>query len=81
METDSNKTGKREDVLITEDIENDSIKVRAMISCSKCGTEKIFRNKYKHSDLELMVVSLKVFDWLTCSKCGELLKLDLEFII
>jgi DNA-directed RNA polymerase subunit RPC12/RpoP len=81
LESDSNKTGKREGALTKEELDKELITVRAKISCPKCKTEKIFKNQFKHSDLELMVVSLKVFDWLTCSKCGEILKLDLEFNI
>lgn len=81
MESDSNKADKREDALSKEKLDKSIIEVRATISCPKCKTEKIFKNQFKHSDLELMTVSLKVFDWLTCSKCGELLKLDLEFKI
>jgi len=29
--------------------------------------------------MELLVTCIKIFDWLTCNKCGDLLKLDLEF--
>lgn len=59
----------------------DSIKVRAIISCPTCSYKKSFRNQFLRKDMELMTVALKVFDWLVCDKCGELLSLNLEFEI
>lgn len=58
---------------------NDLIQVRAIISCSSCSYKKMFRNQFPRKDLELLTVAVKVFDWMTCNKCGDLLKLDLEF--
>ncbi len=55
------------------------ILVRAIMTCNTCGKEKKFRNQFLRKDLELMVVALKVFDWMVCNKCGELFRLDLEF--
>jgi hypothetical protein len=57
------------------------IKVRAVITCPNGDYQKKFTNKFPRSQLELMTVALRIFDWLTCEKCGELLKLDLEFEI
>ena len=57
----------------------DVIEVRAIISCPHCTYNKKFKNKFRRKDIELMVVALKVFDWMVCNKCGELLQLDLEF--
>ena len=59
---------------------NSIIEVKAHLSCHNCGYNKTFKNKFMRSNIEEMVVSLKIFDWMTC-KCGELLHLDLEFII
>jgi len=59
----------------------DLIQVRAVITCPSCEYRKVFRNEYYRRDLELMVVALKVFDWLTCTRCGELLLLNLEYKI
>ena len=59
----------------------DVIQVRAIISCPTCSYRKNFRNEFHRKDLELMVVALKVFDWMVCNKCGELLQLDLEYKI
>jgi DNA-directed RNA polymerase subunit RPC12/RpoP len=57
----------------------DLIQVRATISCENCGYKKRFRNQFPRSQIELFVVSAKVFDFMTCTRCGNLLKLDLEF--
>jgi len=60
---------------------DDVIKVRAIISCPSGDYQKKFRNQFPRKDLELMVVAFKIFDFMTCSKCGELLNLNLEFEI
>jgi hypothetical protein len=57
------------------------IKVRAIISCPSGDYIKKFRNQFPRKDLELMVVVFKIFDFMTCTKCGELLNLNLEFEI
>ena len=59
----------------------DVIQVRAVITCPSCEYKKVFRNEYSRRDVELMIVALKVFDWLTCNRCGELLNLNLEYKI
>jgi predicted nucleic-acid-binding Zn-ribbon protein len=79
LEIDFNKVENDSKALSEQKNKDKSIKVRAIISCLNCGTKNIFKNQFREKDSELMVVSLKVFDWLTCSKCGDLLKLDLEF--
>lgn len=64
-----------------EDHENHLIQVRAIITCPGCGYNKAFRNQFHRSELEHLIVSLKVFDWMACNRCGELLQLDVEFEI
>jgi len=59
----------------------DVIKVRAIISCPSGDYKKKFKNEFPRKDLELLVVCIKIFDFMTCSKCGELLNLNLEFEI
>ena len=59
----------------------DIINVRAIISCPSGDYQKKFKNRFPRKDVELQVVALKIFDFLTCSKCGELLDLNLEFEI
>lgn len=58
---------------------DEPIQVLATISCPNCGYKKKFRNQFLRKDLELLIVAVKVFEWLTCNKCGDLLKLDLDF--
>ncbi|GAG64059.1 unnamed protein product [marine sediment metagenome] len=77
IETNNNAT---ETSFINSDGE-DVIKVRAIISCPSGDYKKKFKNKFPRKDLELMVVAFKIFDFMTCSKCGELLNLNLEFEI
>ncbi|MFW9826340.1 MAG: hypothetical protein ACFFEY_01830 [Candidatus Thorarchaeota archaeon] len=79
MEIDNTKTKSNETVDSSN--KEDLIKVRAIISCPNGDYEKKFRNQFLRNEIELMIVSFKVFDWLTCNKCGELLKLNLEFIV
>ncbi len=64
-----------------ETVKNDVIIARATITCPSCSYKKIFKNSFRRKDMELMVVAFKVFDWLACNNCGDLLKLDLEFQI
>ncbi|MFX0009434.1 MAG: hypothetical protein ACFE9R_03895 [Candidatus Hermodarchaeota archaeon] len=79
MEIDSNRKtlGKTVENLEPADL----IKVRAIITCPNGDYSKKFRNQFPRNQLELFVVAAKVFDFMTCPKCGEILKLDLEFNI
>ncbi|MHA2283399.1 MAG: hypothetical protein ACXAC5_21375 [Promethearchaeota archaeon] len=79
MEIDNTKNSNRES--IDGSGGNELIKVRAIITCPNGDYKKKFRNQFVRKEIEMMIVSFKVFDWLTCTKCGELLKLDLEFNI
>lgn len=79
MEIDNTKNGSRESIYGSEG--DELIKVRAIITCPNGDYKKKFRNQFLRKEIEMMIVSFKVFDWLTCNKCGELLKLDLEFNI
>ena len=80
MEIDFNKENSGESLNSSEGKES-IIKVRAIISCPICGYIKKFRNQFPREQLELMTVAVKVFDWMVCSKCGELPNLNLEFNI
>ena len=79
MEIDNTKDGSGKS--LDGSVDNELIKVRAIISCPNGDYKKKFRNQFLRKEIEMMIVSFKVFDWLTCNKCGELLKLDLEFNI
>ncbi|MHA1472451.1 MAG: hypothetical protein ACTSQW_05070 [Promethearchaeota archaeon] len=76
MEIDMNNS-----VAFVNSESEDVIKVRAIISCPSGDYKKKFKNVFHRKDLELMVVAFKIFDFMTCSKCGELLNLNLEFEI
>ena len=73
--------GSEEKALESSDRAQNVIKVRATMKCPSCTFKKSFKNQYARSQIELMTVSLKVFDWMCCTHCGELLNLDLEFDI
>jgi len=79
VEIESNKNSDH--ALLASEDRADLIKVRAIISCPTCEYVKKFKNQFPRNELELMVVTLKIFDWLCCNKCGELLNLTLEFNI
>ena len=79
MEIDKAQDNGKESVDSPEN--NELIKVKAIITCPNGDYKKKFRNQFLRKEMEIMIVSFKVFDWLTCNKCGELLKLDLEFNI
>lgn len=79
METEYNKESSNQS--IASESNDNLIKVRAIISCPTCTYKKKFKNQFAREDLELMVVTLKIFDWMVCSTCGDLLNLTLEFDI
>ncbi len=79
MEIDNTKNSS--DKSITASESDDLIKVRATITCPNGDYKKKFRNQFLRKEIDLLIPCLKIFDWLTCNKCGELLRLDLEFNI
>ncbi len=79
MEIDNVKESSDKALSVSED--SDLIQVRAIISCPNCNYKKKFRNQFPRKNLELLVVAVKVFEFITCNTCGDLIKLDLEFKI
>lgn len=79
METEYNKESSNQP--ITSESSDNKIKVKAIISCPTCTYKKKFKNQFSRKELELFVVTAKIFDWMVCSKCGELLSLTFEFDI
>jgi len=68
--------------LLTDSEHNEGlIYVRAIISCPNCTYKKVFKKQFLRKDIEQIKVSLKVFDWMACDQCGDLLNLNLEFKI
>lgn len=60
--------------------EETMINVKAILECNNCGYKKVFKNKFKRDDMEMLVVSAKVMAWSVC-ECGELIEFSLEFDI
>jgi len=77
MEINNTQNNSRDPVESSK--HDEPIQVLATISCPNCGYKKKFRNQFLRKDLELLTVAVKVFDYITCNKCGDLIKLDLEF--
>ena len=78
---EAKNVGRTEPLIGTEETQEKGIRARAIISCSKCKTKKIFRNVILRKNLELLVVTLKILDWMTCEKCGGIIQLEMEFEI
>ena len=78
METDEFLENHRKELSSSEK-KYDVINVRAIMICPNGDFRKVFKNQFPRNNIELMIVALKIFDWLTCVNCGELLNLDLEF--
>jgi len=78
MENTSTNEKNRSKEPLKKQIDNDIIKVRANLSCPTCGYERSFTNTFKRDSVELLTVSLKIFEWLTCD-CGTLIDLSLDF--
>ena len=78
MEIDKYSESDKKTVSSSDQID-DIIQVKAIISCPTCDYRKKFKNQFPRSQMELLTVAVKVFEWLVCDKCGDLLKLDLEF--
>jgi len=79
MEINNTQNNNKEALDTSAD--DELIQVRAIISCPNGDYKKKFRNQVLRRNLDLLIPSLKIFDWMTCTKCGELLRLDLEFNI
>jgi len=79
MEIDNIKDNSDESISGSKS--DDLIKVRARLTCPNADSKKTFRNQFPRKNIELMIVSLKIFDWMVCHHCGEILNLDLEFDI
>ncbi len=77
MEINNTRNSSRESMESSK--HDEPIQVRAILSCPNCGYKKKFKNQFLRKDLELLTVAVKVFEFITCNKCGDLIKLDLEF--
>lgn len=64
-----------------DQVDADIIKVRAILQCPSCGYKRSFSHTFKRENIELLTVSLKIFDFVTCNECGSLIDLTLEYEI
>ena len=64
-----------------DQVDDDVIKVRAVLQCPSCGYRRVFSHTFKRENIELLTVSLKIFDFVTCNECGSLIDLTLEYEI
>ncbi len=55
------------------------IRVKVIMACPNADYKKSFKNKFNRGNIEFLTTSLKIFDWMTCPRCGELLNLYLNF--
>ena len=65
--------------LITKD--EDIIRARITLECPYCSYKRVFKNEFSPSNMELITVTLKIIDWLTCDKCDHQLNFNLDLFI
>jgi len=78
VEIDINKNNKESS---SHSDSSNLINVRVIITCPTGDYKKRFRNQFPRDQMDLFLVSARVFDWMTCPMCGELLNCSFEFII
>ena len=79
MEIDINN--KSNEKTLSDSENSNLINVRVIISCPTGDYKKKFRNQFPREQMDLFLVSARVFDWMTCPHCGELLNCNFEFNI
>ncbi|MHA1342300.1 MAG: hypothetical protein ACTSRZ_21205 [Promethearchaeota archaeon] len=57
------------------------INARIIIKCPKCGYERKFKNTFSYDKMDLVFVTIKILDWMSCDKCGSLLNTEVEYEI
>lgn len=57
------------------------IQARIILKCPTCGYHRTFKNVFSRDKIELVVVTLKIVDWLSCERCGDLLNSEVEYTI
>jgi hypothetical protein len=82
METKSNidnTSAGNQITLVTKN--EDIIRARITIQCPYCSYKRSFRNEFSPSKMELITVTFKIIDWLTCEKCDHQLNFSLDLFI
>lgn len=59
----------------------DIIHAHITLECPYCSYKRIFKNQFSPSKMELITVTFKIIDWLTCDKCDHQLNFALDFFI
>ncbi len=59
----------------------DVIRARITLVCPYCSYKRKFKNEFSPSNIELITVTFKIIDWLTCEKCDHQLNFSLDFFI
>ncbi len=79
-ESNLNTEHTRERISLVEKGE-DVITARITIRCPYCSYKRVFKNKFSPSNIELVTVTFKIIDWLTCEKCDHQLNFLLDLFI
>ena len=79
-ESNINSEHDREHITLVEKGE-DVITARITIRCPYCSYKRKFTNKFSPSNMELVTVTFKIIDWLTCEKCDHQLNFLLDLFI
>ena len=57
------------------------ITVKITLRCKNCEYKRIFTNKFTPDNIELILVTLKILNWLTCDSCNTEIKNEVEFVL
>ncbi|MBD3353754.1 MAG: hypothetical protein GF364_19885 [Candidatus Lokiarchaeota archaeon] len=82
MPTTSVNKSNREDSdlrLVSENLK--PITARIILTCPTCGYHRRFRNQFTYDKMDLIIVTLKIVDWLTCERCSDILNCQVEYNI
>ena len=53
---------------------------RISLICPTCSLKRTFKNTFSCDKIDLILVSLKIIDWLSC-ECGDLFNSQIDFEI
>ncbi|MHA1869947.1 MAG: hypothetical protein ACTSU2_11640 [Promethearchaeota archaeon] len=57
------------------------IKTTILVKCPNCGYKRKFKNEFTLDKMDLIIVSIKIIDWMTCDRCGSLLNTEVHFTL
>ena len=83
METNTNSNIKHSSGNHISLVEKNEDVIRALITleCPYCSYQRKFKNEFSPSKMELITVTFKVIDWLTCEKCDHQLNFSLDLFL